>query len=195
CLKNAVSKALQISAQKHLDSALLRLVISKHGGVPAQLKNIHYFRQTEKLGQMIKAAPSLDNLIGDELVHFAEELTKSKLKAPAQPQLLLSLPSKEVHSFDNLKWHVDITANPHGPIPGVQFFVLIRDVKPHGGATVIKPGSHLVSKNSTEELPMLELHGKAGDVYLMDMRVLHSPSINALKEIRMMMTKRYMRVA
>jgi ectoine hydroxylase-related dioxygenase (phytanoyl-CoA dioxygenase family) len=32
--------------------------------------------------------------------------------------------------------------------------------------------------------------GRAGDVFLMDMRVLHTPSVNATKQPRMMATTR-----
>lgn len=39
-------------------------------------------------------------------------------------------------------------------------------------------------------ISIVEMCGKAGDVFLMDMRVLHSPSINASKAIRMMATAR-----
>ena len=40
-------------------------------------------------------------------------------------------------------------------------------------------------------LSIIEMSGKAGDVYLMDMRLLHTPSINATKNIRMMATARF----
>jgi hypothetical protein len=47
----------------------------------------------------------------------------------------------------------------------------------------------------TEEtsIQIVELSGRAGDVYLMDLRVLHSPSINASRNIRMMATNRYLK--
>lgn len=52
---------------------------------------------------------------------------------------------------------------------------------------------HLLKPRSVGgvEISVVEMSGKAGDVYLMDMRVLHSPSINATKNIRMMATNRY----
>jgi hypothetical protein len=40
---------------------------------------------------------------------------------------------------------------------------------------------------------IVEMSGKAGDVFLMDMRVLHSPSVNATRNIRMMVTSRWIR--
>lgn len=41
------------------------------------------------------------------------------------------------------------------------------------------------------EVFIVEMSGKAGDGYLMDMRILHTPSINATKKIRMMVTSRF----
>jgi hypothetical protein len=35
------------------------------------------------------------------------------------------------------------------------------------------------------------MSGRAGDVYLMDMRLLHTPSINSTNKVRMMATVRY----
>ncbi|MFW7379781.1 MAG: hypothetical protein ACOH5I_13295 [Oligoflexus sp.] len=43
------------------------------------------------------------------------------------------------------------------------------------------------------ELRVLEMVGSAGDVYLMDMRVLHAPALNTLKKARLMATNRYLR--
>jgi hypothetical protein len=43
------------------------------------------------------------------------------------------------------------------------------------------------------QVSVVEMSGKAGDTYLMDMRLLHSPSINASKNVRMMATNRFMR--
>ncbi|HEX2062064.1 MAG TPA: phytanoyl-CoA dioxygenase family protein [Thermoanaerobaculia bacterium] len=39
---------------------------------------------------------------------------------------------------------------------------------------------------------VMEMCGKAGDVYLMDMRVLHAPAVNATRNARMMLTNRYL---
>ncbi len=35
--------------------------------------------------------------------------------------------------------------------------------------------------------------GTAGDVYLMDMRILHAPSVNATTRARLVVTGRYLR--
>jgi hypothetical protein len=37
---------------------------------------------------------------------------------------------------------------------------------------------------------LVEMSGRAGDVFLMDMRILHTPSINATRNVRMMATTR-----
>jgi len=42
-------------------------------------------------------------------------------------------------------------------------------------------------------ISIVEMCGRAGDVYLMDMRVLHSPSVNATKAARMMASLRLVR--
>ncbi|WP_373998640.1 phytanoyl-CoA dioxygenase family protein [Bdellovibrio bacteriovorus] len=41
------------------------------------------------------------------------------------------------------------------------------------------------------DVSVIEMAGKAGDVFFMDMRVLHAPSVNATKKIRMMATNRF----
>jgi hypothetical protein len=45
------------------------------------------------------------------------------------------------------------------------------------------------------EVSIVEMSGRAGDVYFMDMRVLHSPSINSTKNIRMMATIRLLNIS
>ena len=39
---------------------------------------------------------------------------------------------------------------------------------------------------------IIEMSGRAGDVFLMDMRVLHTPSVNSSKNWRMMATCRFL---
>ncbi|MES2966138.1 MAG: phytanoyl-CoA dioxygenase family protein [Bdellovibrionota bacterium] len=43
------------------------------------------------------------------------------------------------------------------------------------------------------EVRVVEMTGQAGDVFLMDMRVLHTPSMNSTKFIRMMATSRFLK--
>ncbi|MEZ4449729.1 MAG: hypothetical protein R3B09_09625 [Nannocystaceae bacterium] len=45
------------------------------------------------------------------------------------------------------------------------------------------------------DLELVELSGRAGDIYLMDMRVLHAPSINASRRPRVMASARFLRAA
>jgi hypothetical protein len=102
----------------------------------------------------------------------------------------------------------------------VQAFVLIDDVRPQGGATLALAGSHklhyverganahdVLRRNSEfnsapekflkpqnvhgTQVQIIEMSGRAGDVYLMDLRVLHSPSVNSRDGLRMMATNRY----
>lgn len=40
---------------------------------------------------------------------------------------------------------------------------------------------------------VIEMRGAAGDVYVMDLRVLHAPSVNATAKLRMMATNRFLR--
>lgn len=44
------------------------------------------------------------------------------------------------------------------------------------------------------DVSIVEMSGKAGDVFIMDMRVIHSPSLNSTRNVRMMATTRWIRV-
>src|SRR5690606_18074145 len=100
-------------------------------------------------------------------------------------------------------------------IPGVQAFILLDNLSVKGGATLALAGSHRIKSQSQAkqvisrltddgfdgrvnvdgiELSLIEMAGRAGDVYLMDMRLLHTPSINSTKNVRMMATARYFAV-
>ena len=114
--------------------------------------------------------------------------------------------------MQSLNWHVDLAADARDRLTGIQAFFLIDDVAPHGGATLLLAGSHRVDRRTgpgrrlvrdvlkTCEDPqrelqalglsVVELSGRAGDVVLMDMRVLHTPSINTTANVRMMATAR-----
>jgi ectoine hydroxylase-related dioxygenase (phytanoyl-CoA dioxygenase family) len=116
-------------------------------------------------------------------------------------------------TLQGLNWHRDIAQSKLCAIPGVQAFVLLDDLSPHGGATLALAGSQRLQmpsggmqsiarliKDGSDgtvvvdgiRLSILEMTGKAGDVYLMDMRVIHTPSINAGRNVRMMATMRYL---
>lgn len=127
-------------------------------------------------------------------------------------QLLISLPHKLNWTIEGLNWHRDISKSRTRGIPGVQAFVLLDNVTVKGGATLALAGSHRLESQSHAttgiserigdkadhsfklgdiELSIIEMAGRAGDVYLMDMRLLHTPSINSTKNVRMMATARY----
>ena len=84
-------------------------------------------------------------------------------------------------------------------------------MKSHGGGTLALAGSHVFNRRNNlrgkaceilrtggdatqlgSHISIVEMSGEAGDVYLMDMRVLHTPSINATHNVRMMATVRYL---
>jgi len=190
----------------------------------SKIQNLPVFQQTGRLGQMIKVGDEIDRLFPEELLAAMNSLTGSPLKAASpQPQILLSLPHKEAWSLNHLNWHLDLTPPKTDQTPGVQAFVLIDDVQPQGGATLALAGSHKlhyvhrdhnahgILRQHSEfvsapekffepqvvhgvRVQIVEMSGRAGDVYLMDLRVLHSPSINSRKDIRMMATNRFLRL-
>ena len=191
--------------------------------VSPKIQNLPVFQQTGALGQMVKGHETVDRLFTDELLSAAAELAGAKLKpAHPHPQLLLSLPHKEEWSLQHLNWHLDLKVPEADVIPGVQAFVLIDELKPQGGATLALAGSHKlhyvdrehnahgVLRQSVEftEAPekflqpkelrgvsvqIVEMVGRAGDVYLMDLRILHTPSVNSQRNIRMMATNRFLK--
>lgn len=190
---------------------LSRLNIWSGGkSVGSALKDLPPFQQIAKLSSMVKIA-GLDELLNTPEIRSAiSGLAGQVPQAGHGSQLLLSLPHQGRWSLANLNWHVDVAAKPGHAIPGIQAFYLIDDVVPHGGATLALARSHrmtgemagrlrgslkmpadleaVLSASNTE---IIEMSGRAGDVFLMDMRVLHSPSINSAKGIRMMATTRF----
>lgn len=161
---------------------------------------------------MIKVDDLHSRIIGDETLSLVRSLAGASL-APAMSQLLISLPNQGDWTTQGLSWHTDVSpsASPHGA--GIQAFVLVDGVNPRGGATLAMAGSHRLaareeahrtvrallrtSKDLEGELRSLgfsivEMSGNAGDLYLMDMRLLHTPSFNATSKLRMMATVRYL---
>jgi ectoine hydroxylase-related dioxygenase (phytanoyl-CoA dioxygenase family) len=151
---------------------------------------------------MVKPGPEIARLITYKITEHAQALAGSPLKATGHPQLLLSLPHKKPWSLDELNWHTDVTIPEEDRCPGVQAFVLLADLAPKGGATLALRGSHLLKygrpRVSADEFMradpsrVVEMSGSAGDVYFMDLRVLHSPSVNAGRGVRMMVTERFL---
>ncbi|AGH95816.1 phytanoyl-CoA dioxygenase family protein [Pseudobdellovibrio exovorus] len=187
----------------------------------SKLQSLPLFQQTNRLSQMVGPRKEVDELFSKELLTTMEELAGSKLKpSQPSAQILLSFSHKTDWSVENLNWHLDLAVPKRDQIPGLQAFVLIDDVLPRGGATLALAGSHRLHYVSYEDnahgilkkrsdfalmpekylkpqvvegipIQIVEMSGRAGDVFVMDLRVLHSPSVNTTSNIRMMATNRY----
>ncbi len=177
--------------------------------VGSSLQSLTPFQQIAKLSSMVKV--DVHDVLNTSEIHSAiVGLTDRTPLAEQGSQLLLSLAHQGRWSLNSLNWHVDIASNPVDGIPGVQAFYLIDDVVPHGGATLALARSHRMTAGGFSRLrgslrrpvdiqevllasdtEIIEMSGQVGDVFLMDMRVLHTPSINAAKNIRMMATTRF----
>nr|WP_174506945.1 phytanoyl-CoA dioxygenase family protein [Acinetobacter sp. Marseille-Q1620] len=198
-----------ILIQSDLMSELKRLNIYANNKIVSKdFKKMAPFQQVVSLSKLIRKPQLLQKYVfvfNDILVGLFD----SYFDFDIEPQLLLTLPQQENWTLNDLKWHVDSFSDL---LNSLQFFLLIDDVESHGGGTLILKGSHILKKRysltqlnhflSTKTLDEVfeienkkfllnELKGTAGDVYLMDMRVLHSPSINASNKIRMMATYRF----
>ncbi|MFY0664676.1 MAG: phytanoyl-CoA dioxygenase family protein [Natronospirillum sp.] len=196
----------------HVLQELKRLNIWSTGRALSQkLKGVPVFQQTGKLGKLINYPSLNERLVSPELYSSMCTLAGTSLTAQ-EGQLLISLPHHVDWALEGLNWHRDISKSQLKGIPGIQVFVLLDNVSVKGGATLALAGSHrlenqaqaqqgiaeLISGGADRsvimggvELSIIEMSGRAGDVYLMDMRVLHTPSINSVKSVRMMATARY----
>lgn len=182
------------------------------GGKPLgrSLSDLSPFQQISKLSSMVKIAGLDETLNTAEIRGAIADLTGRAPQSDQGSQPLLSLPHQGPWSLRNLAWHVDVAAKPDGEIPGIQAFYLIDDVGPQGGATLALARSHRVAGElagrlrgslkmpgdldaalSVSNTEIIEMSGRAGDVFLMDMRVLHTPSTNSADRIRMMATTRF----
>lgn len=214
-LKGALSKSQVNPIREHVLGELKRLKIWSGGkSLSGLLKDVPAFQQVTRLGQMIKYPGLQDRVVPAALVSAIKALTETPLVCAQDAQLLLSLPNQGEWRLDGLNWHVDVGSPRPDRLPGVQAFVLVDDVAAQGGATLAIAGSHQVNGTGSPQrqqlhallksgtslqaglaaqgLVLLEMSGRAGDVYLMDMRLLHSPSINATRQVRMMATARYL---
>lgn len=208
-LSGVHSRTVLRSLKARIFDELSRLKIWSYGkSTGSSLSSLPAFQQIARLSSMVQI-PELHSALSTPEMHRAiVDLTGKTPKAGQGSQLLLSLPQGR-RSLTNLNWHVDINSPSSGEIPGIQAFYLIDDVAQGGGATLALARSHRVPdeaagrlrgalKTSTdpETLRMygteiVEMSGRAGDVFLMDMRVLHTPSVNLAKNIRMMATTRF----
>ncbi len=176
----------------------------------AAYKSLPPFQQTLKVSGLIRQDHLLDRLLPEQVVGLMTTLAGDELQA-AHQQLLISLPKQGTWRLAGLNWHSDVASPNSRRIPGVQAFILIDDVKDHGGATLALAGSHRFSTRDNQRgracevlrdggevsglgpnSAIVQMSGQAGDVYLMDMRVLHTPSINASPDVRIMAAARYL---
>lgn len=215
-LRGAFTKKQVGPVKDHVLGELKRLRIWSSGKtLSSSLKEMPAFQQVSKLSQLIKFQGLQERIITQELRSAMHSLAENKLVSAQDAQLLISLPNQGDWTLNGLNWHIDISSpNPHS-MPGIQAFILIDDVKARGGATLAMARSHLQSDHDGSGkrirellrgcsdvervlrdcgLSIVEMSGQAGDVYLMDMRLLHSPSINSTKNVRMMATARYLAV-
>lgn len=194
----------------------LKRMAGAKGGMGA-VRRLPLFQQIGKLSALVNVPGLHEALVTPALLDLVAELgglASPPAAGPQGTQLLLSPPGQGDWTLQALNWHVDLAARPQDPLPGVQAFFLIDDVAPHGGATLALAGSHRIDtrrpasdsqpalrellKDPTDlerrlgeqGLAIVEMCGRAGDVFLMDMRVLHTPSVNATKQPRMMATTR-----
>jgi hypothetical protein len=212
-LKGALARSRAEPLRSHVLAELKRLKIWSAGKtLSAPMKTLPPFQQINRISEHLKEHELARKIIDDELRADIAVLLESPVQsARGQGQFLVSLPNQGDWTLRGLNWHTDVSAAT-SRIPGVQVFALIDDVQPRGGATLAIAGSHRlagqprVSQSVREALrggddpghelqkhglSIIEMSGTAGDVYLMDMRVLHTPSINATKRVRMMVTVRY----
>jgi len=162
-------------------------------------------------------------------------------EAFSRPQLLFTPPGARHWFVPNTIWHVDVPRLGEAGAPGVQIFILLDDIPPGGGATLVLAGSHRLLndrvrrskdvKKSLKRRPyfqhlmgprpqdrdpsdgshtdpdsarllnqpghdgdiplqVVEMDGQAGDVYITDLRLLHTLAPNASPRPRLMATQR-----
>lgn len=197
---------IRTSVLNELSSAL------NGAGASKSLRKLPTFQQIARLSSRVRVHGAQEALLTQELLEIVSDVAGRQPSSVQEIQFLLSPPNQGAWTLEGLNWHVDVQAGALDEAPGVQAFFLIDDVLPHGGATLALAGSHklkqagLASQSRVREalkshvdladmlrdygLKVLEMSGQAGDVYLMDMRTLHTPSINDSKNVRIMATCR-----
>ncbi|TGG92880.1 hypothetical protein E4656_12195 [Natronospirillum operosum] len=211
-MPGAVGKNVVQPFKTHVLNELKRLNIWSAGRAQSKkLQGVPVFQQTARLGQLISHPDLNEKLISKELHSAMCVLADSPLSGQGT-QLLISLPHKVEWTLEGLNWHRDVSQSQLKGIPGVQAFILLDKVSPKGGATLALAGSHRLKNQSQAkqgismltghgnnhstkvggiELSITEMAGGPGDVYLMDMRLLHTPSVNSTRNVRIMATNRY----
>lgn len=177
------------------------------------LDRLPAFQQIARLSTQVQLPQAHSTLCTPEVRAAVVALAGAQPITSQAGQLLLSLPRQGTWSLALLNWHVDVAPRPDADdVPGIQAFYLIDDVVAQGGATLALARSHRLGpeaagrlrgalKSSGADLApaalaesgthLIEMCGRAGDVYLMDMRTLHSPSVNVSRHIRMIATTRF----
>ncbi len=210
-LERAASRAPLEPLRRRIDEDLGRRGIRWSGrGIPRAITDLPVFQQITKLSQMVTVSDLEADVIPESVADVVRSLATTRVLS-TQSQLLLSPPKQGDWSLDGLNWHTDVSSRAER-MPGIQAFVLLRDLEDRGGATLILAGSHRFASSAEEsarvrealrsgregeavlrdlDLSIVPLSGKAGDVYLMDLRLLHTPSINASAQLRAVATVRY----
>lgn len=186
--------------------------LSANAAAWKSLHKLPVFQQIGKLSAAVQVRGLQEVLVTPGLMELVAEVGGQPPSRIQETQLLLSPPHQGTWTLEDLNWHVDVAASDRDRVPGVQAFFLIDDVAPRGGATLALGASHragdarsslsrlrevLRSHTNLERelhelgVQIVEMSGRAGDVFLMDMRVLHTPSINSTKHLRMMATCRF----
>lgn len=215
-LPGALSKKTVQPVKAHALKELRKQKIWAQGKLlSSRLKKLPPFQQVSRLGQLVVYPSLRDQLITKPLHATVRRLCGSPLTSAQEAKLLISLPDQGNWTFEGLGWHRDISKSSMGQVPGIQAFFLLDNLSSHGGGTLALARSHRLngpsrSKQNIEgllrnsppskivvegvELSILEMSGEMGDVYLMDMRLLHTPSVNATSNVRLMATARFFAV-
>ena len=211
-LQGAIPKKQLNKVRDDVLAELKRLNLWSSGKrLSAVNKTLTPFQETVKISSSIRDEHLHNRLLPEQIISMLPKLAGRDL-AFAHQQMLISLPHQGTWSLTGLNWHTDVASSVSELVPGIQAFILIDQVKIHGGGTLALAGSHLfnrrnnlrgkaceILRNGGDVTPLgpnisiVEMSGEAGDVYLMDMRVLHAPSINATHNVRIMATVRYLR--
>lgn len=212
-LKRALDRKQVEPVKAYVLNELKRLKIWSSGKtLSASIRGLPAFQQITKLSGLIRQDDLHSKVISNGVFDAILALAGTDL-IPAQSQFLVSLPNQGSWTLSGLNWHTDVSCSGRHRIPGIQAFVLLDEVKPHGGATLAIAGSHRLGREEgasgrvreilrssgdfeselrASNLSILEMSGQAGDVYLMNMGLLHTPSVNSTDKIRIMATVRYL---
>lgn len=191
-LKSFIPTRKTQAAKDRIMEDLSRLNL-RVGGIwqTKKFEGISAFQISNKIGQSLTHFPEYDRLIPDDMTETLCSIAGAKLSLEKTlPRLLITPPQKQPWELPNSGWHVDVSIR--NEIPGMQIFVLLDKLDTRGGATLAVVGSHLSRDIAPSVGTVVEMSGNAGDVFVMDMRVVHAPSINARKDARLMMTCRYL---